>query len=308
MRIVFMGTPAFAAASLLRLYADGYDVVGVFTQPDKPGNRGMKVRFSPVKEVAIEHGAKIYQPPGLRDDHTVNSIRELNCDIIIVTAYGKLLPKEILEIPPLGCVNIHASLLPKYRGAAPVQWAVLRGEKETGVTSMYMAEELDSGDILFSKKTRIHDDETAGELLDRLSIIGAELLSETIDAIINGKAIRIPQHHEEATFAPPLSREISPINWADNSMNIKCKVRGLCPWPTATSDIGGIVCKIFSVEIGGNRPANKRPGDIVVSGKSGLEIVSADGTIIIKELQPPGGRRMTAAEFLRGRKIVTEES
>ena len=304
MRIVYMGTPGFAAESLKRLYADGHDIVGVFTQPDKPRNRGMKVTCSPVKEIAIARGSNIYQPATLKDSGAVTAVRELNCDIIVVVAYGKLLPKEILDIPPLGCINIHASLLPKYRGAAPVQWAVLNGETETGVTSMCMAEELDSGDILFSKKIGIHDDETAGGLQERLSVIGADLLSDTLDAVSNGKATRIPQNHEEASFAPPLRKDFSPINWSDRAINIKRKVLGLNPWPVATSDFGGTIFKLFTVDVGGGRPAEKRPGEIVSSGEQGLEIACADGTIIIKELQAPGGRRMTAAEYLRGRKII----
>ena len=297
-----MGTPAFATASLRRLYADGYDVAGVFTQPDKPRNRGLTVSYSPVKETAVAHGTAVFQPMTLREGNAANTIRELNCDIIVVVAYGKLLPKEILETPQFGCVNIHASLLPKYRGAAPVQWAVLRGETETGITSMLMSDELDAGDILLSKKTRIHDDETAGELMDRLSDIGADVLSETIDAVLNRKMIRIPQKHEEASFAPPLTKGMSPIDWSDNAMNIKRKVRGLNPWPVASSNFNGTVFKVFTVAIGDSRPAGIKPGEVVSSGEQGLEVACADGTIIIKELQAPGGRRMTAAEFMRGQR------
>ena len=300
MRIVFMGTPGFASVSLERLYKDGHDVVGVFTQPDKPRNRGMKVSFSPVKEVALAHGSKVYQPISIRDGMAANIIRELNCEIIFVVAYGKLLPVEILNLPLYGCINIHASLLPKYRGAAPIQWAILKGETETGVTSIYMAEELDAGDVIFSKRLSIGDDETAGELHERLSIAGAELLCETLDAVSKGKAIRVPQNHSEASFAPPLSKDISPIDWTDTALNIKCKIRGLNPWPVATAQLGGEIFKVFSADISNSSATNKKPGEIVTTGHHGIEIACADATVIIKELQASGGKRMKAGEYLKG--------
>ena len=303
MRIIFMGTPGFASESLKRLYSDGHDIAGVFTQPDKPKSRGMKVSFSPVKEVALAHGTQVYQPITLRDGSAANIIRELNCDIIAVVAYGKLLPGEVLELPPMGCINIHASLLPKYRGAAPIQWAIIKGETETGVTSMYMTEELDAGDIIYCKKLPIGDNETAGELHERLSVAGAELLSETIDALSNGAANRVPQNHDYATFAPSLKKDISPIDWTDTAFNIKCKVRGLNPWPVATAELGGTVYKIFSVNISDNTNVKKRPGDIISTGRHGIEVACADAAILIKELQAPGGKRMPAEDFLRGNRL-----
>ena len=300
MRVLFMGTPGFAVRPLERLCDEGYDVIGVFTQPDKPRNRGMKVSFSPVKEVAVARGIEVFQPMSLRDSSVQDTIRRLNCDVIAVVAYGKLLPTEILEIPRLGCINIHASLLPKYRGAAPIQWAVLSGETETGVTSMYMAEELDAGDIIFYKSLLIGDDETSGQLHDRLGELGAELLVETLDAISRGSAVRIPQNQSEATFAPPLSKKYSPIDWTETALNIKCKVRGLNPWPVATAEINGTVYKIFSVDIGNKTENLGNPGEILTTGPQGIEIACADATVIIKELQAPGGKRMTAGEYLRG--------
>ena len=303
MRIVFMGTPDFACAPLERLYHDGHDVAGVFTQPDKPRNRGGKVSFSPVKEIALKHASQVYQPESLRGAEAADIIHKLDCELIAVVAYGKLLPRDILDIPPLGCVNIHASLLPKYRGAAPIQWAVLNGEHETGVTSMYMGEELDAGDIILYKKTPIDDNETAGGLHDRLSVLGAELLSETIIGITSGNLSRLPQNHGDATLAPPLNKEMSPIDWNDTAYKTKCKIRGLNPWPSASTEIAGIVLKILTADINAKNPPGVKPGDIISAGSDGIEIACADMTIVIKELQAPGGRRMSAAEYVRGHDV-----
>ena len=298
-----MGTPVFAAAPLERLYNDGHDIAGVFTQPDKSRNRGMRVSYSPVKEIAMAHGTAVFQPEKLSDGTAADIISGLNCDMIVVVAYGKLLPRDILDLPPLGCINIHASLLPKYRGAAPIQWAILNGEKETGLTSIYLSEELDAGDMILSKRTLVGDDETARELFERLSLSGAELLSETIGAILSGKAARIPQIQSEATYAPPLRKEMSPIDWKDKALQIKRKVRGLDPWPVATAEFGGTIYKVFSVDISDRRQEGKNPGDVISAGRQGIEVACADAAIIIKELQAPGGRRMQASEYLKGHKI-----
>jgi methionyl-tRNA formyltransferase len=294
-----MGTPEFARKPLSRLYDDGFDIAGVFTQADKPRDRGMKVSFSPVKELALERGTNIFQPATLRDGTAEWILKELGCELIAVVAYGKLLPKEILDLPPLGCINIHGSLLPKYRGAAPIQHAILNGETETGVTSMYMSEGMDEGDILYTKKLTIEENETAAQLYDRLSSLSADLLSETLDAISRGTAKRLPQNHKEATFAPLLTKEFSPINWMEQALRIKNKVRGLIPWPVATMELDGKAFKVFSVDIT-NGNTGKSPGEIVSAGKHGLEVACADGTVIIKELQAPGGKRMAAADYLRG--------
>ena len=302
LKIVFMGTPDFGRRSLERLYDDGYDIAGVFTQPDKPSHRGMRVAFSPVKELAAERGTPVFQPATLKDGAALNILNELKCDLIVVVAYGKLLPREVLELPPLGCINIHGSLLPEYRGAAPIQWAVINGEKETGVTSMYMAELLDAGDILYSQKTRIKENETAGELYNRLSILGAEVLSETLGAVSRGEAISIPQNHSDATYAPPLKKDMSPIDWTDTAVRIKNKVRGFNPWPIATAEFNAVTYKVFSVEIG-DRISAYKSGEIVSADAKGLEVACADGTIIVKEMQAPGGKRMLASEYLRGHRI-----
>lgn len=297
-----MGTPDFAIKPLERLYGDGHDIVGVFTQPDKPRSRGMKVVSSPVKELAITRGTPVFQPTTLRDGSALDVLSKLGCELIVVVAYGKLLPLKVLELPPLGCINIHGSLLPKYRGAAPIQWAVLNGEKETGVTSMYMAEELDAGDMLYKKRTIIGENETAGDVYTRLSILSAEVLGETIDAISRGEVVREPQNHAEATLAPPLKKDMSPIDWFDPADKIKNKVRGLNPWPVATAEFSGITYKVFSVEISDRKTTNT-PGEIISAGSDGLAVACADRALVIKELQAPGGKRMMAADYLRGHKI-----
>jgi len=299
MRIVFMGTPEFARKSLESLYDDGHDIAGVFTQPDKPRSRGLKPGFSQVKALALEHNTPVFQPTTLKDGSAAAIVRELQCDLICVVAYAKLLTPDILEIPKYGCINIHGSLLPKYRGAAPIQWAIINGETETGVTSMQVREKMDVGEILLVYKTSIGDDETAGELFTRLGQSGAILLSETVDAISRGALVRHPQNDREATHAPPLSRVMSPIDWNDTAIRIKCKVRGLNPWPSATAEIFGTLCKILKVDVTG-RYTGYPPGEIVSVGKDGIEIACADGTVMIKELQAPGRKRMPAGDYLHG--------
>ena len=302
MKIVFMGTPDFAEKALRRLYEDGHEIVAVFTQPDKPRNRGMKVSFSPVKILATEHGTPIYQPISLRTDESIDLIRGLTFDLLVVVAYGKILPKSIIDIPPLGCVNIHGSVLPKYRGPAPIQWAIINGETKSGVTSQFMNEKIDSGDIILTKELEINDDETAGELYERLSVLGAELLSDTVKVIASGNYPRIPQDDSLATHVPLITKDLLPISWDESAHRIRNKVRGLAPKPAATANFDGLTVKVFRVEIGeSTAPAQFSPGEIVSKGKQGIEIACADGTVIIKELQAPGGKRMSAADFLRGR-------
>lgn len=302
MRILFMGTPKFAACSLERLYRDGHDICAVFTQPDKPKNRGMKLTESPVKLFARSKNLPVYQPGSLKNPDTEAAIRELSPELIVVVAYGKILPKAILGIPPAGCVNVHASLLPKYRGAAPIQWAVLNGERETGVTVMHMAEELDAGDIISVKRTDILPLETAGGLFDRLMALGAELLGDTIPKIARGDAERFRQNPDEVTYAPPLTKAMSPIDWEKTGAEIVNQVRGLNPWPVAEAEIGGRKFKVFAAESTESLPG-KAPGEIVSAGKAGLEIACADGTVIITELQAPGKKRMRASAYLMGNPI-----
>ena len=302
MRVLFMGTPDFAAASLERLYDAGFDVCGVFTNPDKPVGRGMKLAETPVKTLAAAHGTPVFQPSTLRDGAVMDTIRALAPDVICVVAYGKILPKEILDYPRYGCVNIHGSVLPKYRGAAPIQWSVLNGEKTAGVTSMYMAEEMDAGDIIDIRTTEIGAEETSGELFDRLKVIGGELLCDTLKSIENGTASRTPQDHSRATKAPMITKEMCPIDWSKTYSVIDCHVRGLLPSPVATAKFGNGVYKIFKVTRGADK-TDKPCGTVVSSDDTGIEVVCGDGTVIITELQAPGGRRMSAADYLRGHKL-----
>ena len=257
MRIVFMGTPDIAATCLLKILNDGFDVVGVYTQPDRPKNRGMKLAFSAVKEVAVAHKIPVFQPENFRDAETVDALRALQPDLIAVVAYGRILPQSVLDIPPKGCINIHASILPDYRGSAPYQWAVLDGKKETGVTAMYLSREMDAGDIIDVSKTTIGADETAGALLDRLAVLGADLLSKTITAIDNGTAEAVPQEHEKATYAPMLDKTMCPIDWNKTAQQVHDHVRGMNPWPVATTELGGKRFKIYETAIVSTEPEAK---------------------------------------------------
>ena len=301
MKIVFMGTPEFARKSLQRLYTSSHEITCIFTQADKPKNRGMKVTYSPVKELALYNGTPVYQPVSLKDENVSNQLKELNPDLVVVVAYGKMLPNEILNIPPKGCINIHGSILPKYRGASPIQHAILNGEKKTGVTSQYISEEMDAGDIISIKETTIGENETSIDLFERLGDLGAELLVETVDSIFRGNAARTPQNHNEATYAPLLKKSMSPIDWTQKTHEIKWKVRAFLPWPTATFELDGITLKVFDVDLT-DEITNKNPGTVISTGKSGIEIACTDGTVIIKELQAPGGKRMPAKDYLRGKK------
>ncbi len=304
MRILFMGTPEFAVASLKRLVEDGHEVCGVFTQPDKPKNRGHKLMFSPVKEYAITQNLEVYQPLKMRDGEALGIVKTLAPELIVVAAYGKILPEDILNAPKYGSINVHSSLLPRYRGAAPINWAILDGETETGVSIMYMAKELDAGDVILQKRTPIGAEENAQELTMRLAELGAEALSETVTALANGTAARTPQDGSKQTYASMLSKEMSPIDWTRSAHEISCQVRGLIPWPCATTDvISGEAIKLYAVTETGDATA-AHPGVIVAAGKQGIDIACGDGKVLrIKELQAQGGKRMTAAAYLLGHPI-----
>ena len=300
MRIVFMGTPDFAVPSLKQLIEDGHEIVGVFTQPDKPKNRGMKLTPSPVKVVALEHEIPVYQPTTLKADEPFEDLAALAPELIVVAAYGKILPKRFLDLPPKGCINVHSSLLPRYRGAAPINWAILNGESETGVTIMYMAEGLDTGDIISQRSTAIDPDETVESLHDRLADIGAQLLGETVTAIDAGTASRIPQDDEQSCYAPMLSRELSPIDFSRSAKEIHNQVRGLIPWPATTVEIKGEAFKIFAVEET-DQTSDKEPGTWLGADKKGINVVCGDSRVLrILELQAPGKKRMRAVDYLRG--------
>ena len=299
MRVVFMGTPDIAATCLKRILEDGTEVVGVYTQPDRPRNRGMKLSFSPVKEVAAAKGLPVFQPETFRDDETVETLRSLKPDVIAVVAYGRILPQRVLDIPTVACVNIHASLLPSYRGSAPYQWAVLDGQKETGVTAQYMAKQMDAGEIIDVEKTAIDENETAGELLDRLAVLGAELLSRTLHRLENGRAPSAPQDESKVTFAPMLDKSMSPIDWNKTAREIHNQVRGLNPWPVATTELAGRRLKVYETAILDEK-TGAAPGTVLGVSKKGLKVACADGVVEIRTLQADGGRRMAAPDYFRG--------
>lgn len=306
MRIVFMGTPDFAAASLKKLIDKKYDIAAVFTQPDKPRDRGMKLSYSPVKELALENNIPVYQPTKLRDGTATELIKSLDPDILVVVAYGRILPDDMLEVPKYGAINVHASLLPKYRGAAPIQWAVLNGDKITGVTTMYLASEMDTGDIIYTAETEIGEFETSGELFDRLMIMGAELLDRTLRDIEAGTAPRTPQDHSKASYVKMLDKSLSPIEWAKTPCEVIKQIYGLQPWPVATAELDGKVFKIYSAEYTQNK-TDKAPGSVVSAGKKGIEIACLDGeTVLITELQAAGKKRMKASDYLLGHPIKVD--
>ena len=303
MRIVFMGTPDFAVPSLKALVQAGHEICGVFTQPDKPKNRGMKLQPPPVKELALELGLSVYQPAKLRDGEALEALRELNPDLIAVAAYGKILPVDILELPRLGCVNVHSSLLPKYRGAAPINWAILNGEDETGVTIMYMAEGMDTGDILAQAKTPININENAAQLFDRLAVMGADLLVETVKELEAGTVRPIPQDDALSSHAAMLSREQSPMDWTRSARQLHDQVRGLYPWPAATAFLDGIRCKILRTALAGET-SGQVPGTVLRADKKGLRVACGDGRALdILDLQPDGKKAMAAPAFLLGHPI-----
>ena len=299
MRVVFMGTPDIAATCLKKLLADGFDVVGVFTQPDRPKGRGMKMVYSPVKEVALAAGLPVFQPENFRGDEPVEQLKALEPDIVAVVAYGRILPQRVLDIPAKGCVNIHASLLPQYRGSAPYQWAVLDGQKETGVSAQHMVLQMDAGDVIDVARTAIEENETAGELLDRLAVLGADLLSRTLARFEKGNVEALRQNEAEVTFAPMLDKNMCPIDWTKTARQVHNHVRGLHPWPVATAELGGTKFKIHQTVVLENAPA-AAPGTILGLTKTGLQVACGDGAVEIRSLQAEGGKRMAAPDYFRG--------
>lgn len=300
LRILFFGTPNFSCPTLKALYEAGHDICGVVTQTDKPKHRGMQLTPSPVKVLALEYGLSVYQPTTLRNDEAAEFVRSLNPELIVVVAYGKILLRTILEIPPHGCINLHPSLLPLYQGAAPVQWAVLDGRQVTGISVMQMDEGMDTGDILTQVERPIFPEETAGQLLDRLAVEGAKILADTIPAIADESIRRVPQDQRFATLAPPLSKEQSPVDWARSAVEICSQIRGLNPWPMATATFGDKTFKLHQAHIGQGRGV---PGTVLSAGKDGLEVACGDGSIVITTLQAPGKKPMAAADYLRGNPI-----
>ncbi len=297
MRVVFMGTPDIAATCLKKILADGFDVVGVYTQPDRPKGRGMKMVFSPVKEVALAHEIPVFQPETFREDETVEQLKALAPDVVAVVAYGRILPQRVLDLAPLGFINIHASLLPRYRGSAPYQWAVLDGLEETGVTAMYLVREMDAGDMIDVAKTPIGPDETAGELLDRLAVLGADLLSKTLTAVAAGTAQGTPQDEKLVSYAPMLDKSMCPIDWNKSARQIHNQVRGLHPWPVATMQLQGQNFKVHATKV---VEGTGKAGEILGLTKTGLVIACGEGAVEIRSLQAEGGKRMAAPDYFRG--------
>ena len=310
MKIVFMGTPDFAKESLEAIYNAGHEILAVVTNTDKPKGRGMKLVQSPVKEYAILKNLKIYQPEKVRkNEEFIQEIKELKPDVICVVAYGKILPQEILEIPKLGCINVHGSLLPKYRGAAPIQWSVINGDKVTGITTMYMNIGMDTGDMILKEETEIGDDETTGEVWERLSKIGAKLLVKTLEQIENGTAPRVPQG-EEFSMAPMLNKEMSKIDWENKTaQEIKNLVRGLNPFMGTYSYLNGKKIKFWKVDVVNQTPNDidyndSKNGTILYSNsKDGLYIREKNGIIKVIEIQGENSKKMNIQDFLRGNKI-----
>ncbi|MBQ7801849.1 MAG: methionyl-tRNA formyltransferase [Oscillospiraceae bacterium] len=297
MRVVFMGTPDIAATCLKKILADGFEVVGVWTQPDRPKGRGMKLVQSPVKEVALANNIPVFQPENFRADEDVQALRDLKPDVVAVVAYGRILPQRVLDIPARGCVNIHASLLPRYRGSAPYQWAVLDGLTETGVTAQFMALKMDAGDIIDVAKTPIGPDETAGELLDRLAVLGAELLSKTLGRIAEGEVERFAQDESQVCFAPMLDKAMCPIDWNKTARQVHDHVRGLHPWPVATMELKGQKFKVHATRV---VEGSGQPGEILGLTKTGLKIACGEGVVEVISLQAEGGKRMAAPDYFRG--------
>ncbi|MBE5783849.1 MAG: methionyl-tRNA formyltransferase [Clostridiales bacterium] len=298
MRIVFLGTPEFGVPSLKALKQAGYEVVGVFTQPDKPKGRGKKMQMSPVKECALEMGIPVYQPVKIRVDG-VENLRALKPDLCVTAAFGQILSQEILDIPRIGTVNVHSSLLPKYRGSAPINWALIQGETKTGVTTMMTDKGVDTGDILLKREADILPGENAEELTERLSQIGAELLIETVKLLEKGECPREKQKEEEMSYFPMLNKEMGLVDWRMTADQICCRVRGLYPWPGTYTVIGGEVLKIWKAEKAAGQ--GKAPGTILsADAKNGLVIQAGDDALQVIELQAQGGKRMNAKDYLRG--------
>ncbi|MDD2580368.1 MAG: methionyl-tRNA formyltransferase [Desulfuromonadaceae bacterium] len=296
-RTIFMGTPDFACPTLQKLIERGEDIVAVVTQPDRPKGRGQKMMPPPVKELAEKHGIPVYQPLKVRDPAFVDIIRELKPDVVVVVAFGQILPKALLEIPPHGCINVHASLLPHYRGAAPLNWCIINGETETGVTTMLMDVGLDTGDILLVRKTALDENEDIQSLHDRMSVMGGDLLAETLDRLMTGGIVPLPQNNATSSYAPMLKKEDGIINWNADARTIHNQVRGLAVWPGACTVVGDQVLKIFRTRIGNG---SGEPGTVLQAVKGSFEVACRSGSLFLQELQLAGKKRLDCASFLAG--------
>lgn len=300
MKIIFMGTPEFSVGTLEALIQAGHEVCLAVTQPDKPKGRGKEMQFTPVKEAAVKEGIPVFQPKKIRDPECVEELRKYKADIMVVVAFGQILPKEILEMTPYGCINVHASLLPKYRGAAPIQWAIIEGESVTGVTTMQMDEGLDTGDMLMKREVPITEDETGETLHDKLAAAGADLCVETLKALEDGTAVPEKQGESPTAYARMLTKELGNIDWNSPAIRIERLVRGLNSWPSAYTGWNGKVMKIWRAKAVGNGAGNTVPGTVTEVGKHDFTVQTADGELKVYELQIPGKKRMDTGAFLRG--------
>ncbi len=303
MNIIFMGTPDFAVPSLKTLIDSDYDVVGVVCQPDRPKGRGKKMSSPPVKVLAEEHSIPVLQPEKIRTEEFFDKLKSFKPDLICVTAYGRIIPKNILELPKYGCLNVHASLLPKYRGAAPINWAIINGEKTTGITTMLMDEGMDTGDILLKEEIEIGDDDTSIELSEKLSNIGASLLIETIKNGQNDEIKPIKQNDDEATLAPIIKKDVGKIDWSISAEDIRNLIRGTQPWPGAFTSYNGKNLKIFKASVNSQ---NGEPGQILEADGEKLVVGTGNNSLEIQELQIEGGKRLKVSDFLRGNQIKSE--
>lgn len=299
MKILFMGTPDIASGCLQKLIDEKYDVIGVVTQPDKQVGRGKKIVFSPVKQVAIENNLSVYQPERAKEEGFVKEIKDLNPDVIVVVAYGQLLSKEFLAIPKYGCVNVHVSLLPKYRGAAPINWVIINGEEKTGVSTMFMDEGLDSGDVILQSEFKLDDEITAGELHDWMTLEGGKVLCETLNLIKEGKAPRTPQNHDEFSYAPIMDKKLGHIDFSKSAREIHNLVRGVNPWPSAYTNYTDKKIKVWKTKVLDEK-SSKEPGTILKVDKEGIRVSTNDKVILITEIQMPNKKRMEVKEFIKG--------
>lgn len=300
MRIIFMGTPDFSVGTLEALVEAGHDVCLAVTQPDKPKGRGKEMQPTPVKAAAQRHGIPVYQPKRIRDPECVEELKKYNADVMVVIAFGQILPKTILELTPYGCINVHASLLPKYRGAAPIQWAIIEGEKVTGVTTMQMDEGLDTGDMIMKTEVPVDEDETGETLHDKLAAAGAALCVRTLEAVENGTAVFEKQGESPTAYARMLDKKLGDIEWSQPAVRIERLVRGLNSWPSAYTHWNGKVVKIWRAKAEGEGPGEKEPGTVISVGKNDFAVQTGSGILRVYELQIPGKKRMETGAFLRG--------
>ena len=304
MKIVFMGTPEFAVPCLQKIIDEGHEVLAVVTQPDKPKGRGKKLAMPPVKELALKYNIDVYQPVKAREESFVEKLKEINPELIVVVAFGQILPKSILDIPKFGCVNVHASLLPKYRGAAPLNWVIINGEEKTGVTTMYMDVGLDTGDMILKSEIPLDDEITAGELHDKMMVQGAEVLKDTIDLISKGEAPREKQNDEETCYSPIMDKSLGNIDWSKSATDIHNLIRGVNPWPSAYTTYDKQTMKIWKTKVL-DKWSEKTPGTILSVDKNGIEVSTGDKVLQISEIQMSGKKRMIVSEYIKGNDIST---